>query len=80
MPCCVVLCCEECPAGHSSQHNITQLDNMHGVTEKIEKSYSLKFFFIIPIDICTWNTLQIIIIIIIIKAHFVDLVVSQWER
>jgi len=56
---------------------------MHGVTEKIEKSYSLKFFFIIPIDICTWNTLQIIIIIIIIiiiKAHFVDLVVSQWER
>ena len=28
MPCCVMLCCEECPAtsiaGHSSQHNITQ--------------------------------------------------------
>jgi len=24
MLCCVMLCCEECPAEHSSQHNITQ--------------------------------------------------------
>jgi len=24
MLCCVMLCCEECPAGHTSQHNTTQ--------------------------------------------------------
>ena len=47
MPCCVMLCCEECPAiaGHSSQHNIKgkeiQLPDDGLRTEKCRSSFSV---------------------------------------